>query len=244
MAIKKTKNRIEVPLKDVRIKSGKKGKTAEAKPAQKTEAQSVETAPAEEGMPTPPEAQKQEQTTDAAAPTPPPAPSQPAPEVRKSRWLQEDGKHPAPHIMTQAEVGNYIAAHSDTMGAPNEWIIENNKIVSAKVLFGYDYGGVVQLAIELARTIRQPLGIGYNNSHNVGFIIEGLMRLFGCGHCSPSDACADLTGTPVRVAYRLKNGANINDCVFLGHFMDDKWIHLKELMIIGNHVFKPWFIGE
>lgn len=182
-------------------------------------------------------APKAEQTPPAPAPAPTPAPV-------------VDKRPPAPRVYTFAEVKARIAADPNCQGLEG-WELANNMIESCDLRFRNDGGskdrideGICDLSIKFARTVPCPCGMGYYSTHNFGFIITSLINHLGVAPTSPESIERILCRVPCRVIFKRLGGHNVADCIFLGHFLDDRFIYLKELMTCGANVFQNWYIGK
>lgn len=249
--MQRTKKGFSVKMRDIKFPKKDEAKKDEATPPPPP-------APAPTAKPAEP---TDEGTGKNAAPATPakeaakPAPSAPAPKAEQTPPAPApapvvDKRPPAPRVYTFAEVKARIAADPNCQGLEG-WELANNMIESCELRFRNDGGskdrideGICDLSIKFARTVPCPCGMGYYSTHNFGFIITSLINHLGVAPTSPESIERILCRVPCRVIFKRLGGHNVADCIFLGHFLDDRFIYLKELMTCGANVFQNWFIGK
>ena len=114
---------------------------------------------------------------------------------------------------------------------PKEAEIENDMI--GRVRIRRDRGFILGLTVEFASG-RQPFFNGYNNTCNIGHMVLELAKLLGVneeGECE--DILAAFGGTPCRVASNAYCGDIIAETTWIGHFMHDRWMLAKDIVLAG-----------
>jgi hypothetical protein len=114
---------------------------------------------------------------------------------------------------------------------PSKAEIKNDMI--RKVCIRRDRGFILGLDVEF-ESGRQPMFGGYQNTENIGSIILCLADLLGVnksGECS--DILKAFEGVPCRIASIDNWGAPIAENTWIGHFMKDKWMNCKDVVLSG-----------
>ncbi len=114
---------------------------------------------------------------------------------------------------------------------PSEAEIKNDMI--KKVCIRRDRGFILGLDVEF-ESDRQTMFLGYHNTSNIGHIILCLADLLGV---NKSGECDDILEafecTPCRIASIDNWGAPIAENTWIGHFMEDKWMWCKDVVMAG-----------
>lgn len=114
---------------------------------------------------------------------------------------------------------------------PSKAEIKNDMI--QKVCIRRDRGFILELDVEF-ESDRQTMFLGYQNTSNIGHIILCLADLLGVnksGECS--DILKEFEGRPCRIASLANWGAPIAENTWIGHFMKDKWMLCKDVVLAG-----------
>lgn len=109
------------------------------------------------------------------------------------------------------------------------WELRNDMIYSVRVC-ACDHG-FLQLGIDY-RSGAQGVGYGYRSEANIGLMIQGLASLLGVKYIN-GDILKAMEGRPIRVLFKKDYGGRVADCTYIGHFMEDKFIKMSELIMVG-----------
>lgn len=109
------------------------------------------------------------------------------------------------------------------------WILRNDMIESVRV-YACDHG-FLQLGIDY-KSGKQGAGYGYRCEGNIGLMIQGLASLLGVKYIN-GDILKKMEGNPIRVLFKEDWGGSVADCTYIGHFMEDKFIKMSELIMVG-----------
>ena len=109
------------------------------------------------------------------------------------------------------------------------WILRNDMIASVRV-YACDHG-FLQLGIDY-KSGKQGVGYGYRSEGNIGLMIQGLASLLGVKYIN-GDILKSMDGKPIRVLFKDDWGGSVADCTYIGHFMEDKFVYIKELIMVG-----------
>ena len=109
------------------------------------------------------------------------------------------------------------------------WELRNDMIASVRVS-ACDHG-FLQLGIDY-KSANQGVGYGYRSEANIGLMIQGLASLLGVKYIN-GDILKAMEGKPIRVLFKKDYGGCVADCTYIGHFMDDKFIKMSELIMTG-----------
>ena len=109
------------------------------------------------------------------------------------------------------------------------WELRNDMIASVRV-YACDHG-FLQLGIDY-KSANQGVGYGYRSEANIGLMIQGLASLLGVKYIN-GDILKAMEGEPIRVLFKKDWGGNVADCTYIGHFMEDKFIKMRELIMVG-----------
>jgi hypothetical protein len=63
-------------------------------------------------------------------------------------------------------------------------------------------------------------------------MIQGLASLLGVKYINGNILKA-MEGEPIRVLFKEDWGGSVANCTYIGHFMDDKFIKMSELIMVG-----------
>ena len=63
-------------------------------------------------------------------------------------------------------------------------------------------------------------------------MIQGLASLLGVKYIN-GDILEEMKGKPIRVLLREDWGGSVVDNTYIGHFMEDKFIKMSELIMVG-----------
>ena len=110
-----------------------------------------------------------------------------------------------------------------------EWKLRNDMIASVRIV-ACDHG-FLQLGIDY-KSGKQGVGYGYRSEGNIGLMIQGLACLLGVKYIN-GDVLEAMRGKPIRVLFRENFGGSVADCTYIGHFMEDRFIYMKELIMVG-----------
>jgi hypothetical protein len=91
--------------------------------------------------------------------------------------------------------------------------------------------GFLQLGVDY-KSGKQGVGYGYRSEGNIGLMIQGLASLLGDKYIN-GDILKAMEGKPIRVLFKAEYGGRIADCTYIGHFMEDKFIKMSELIMVG-----------
>ena len=109
------------------------------------------------------------------------------------------------------------------------WIMRNDMI--KKVEINSCELGILSLGIDYVSG-NQGVGYGHRSEVNIGFMILNLAKLLGLG-CYNGDILEAMKGKPIRVLFKEDWGGSVVDCTYIGHFMEDKFIKMSELIMVG-----------
>jgi hypothetical protein len=110
-----------------------------------------------------------------------------------------------------------------------KWRMRNDMIQRATVV-SCDH---VFLALGIDFTSgEQGVGYGYRCEGNLGIMILHLARLVGC-YAINGDILARLAGKPIRVLRRDNPGDAVAKNIYIGHFMEDRWMYGHEWIMAG-----------
>lgn len=109
------------------------------------------------------------------------------------------------------------------------WTLRNDMIASVRV-YACDHG-FLQLGIDY-KSGEQGVGYGYRSEGNIGLMIQGLASLLGVKYIN-GDILKSMDGKPIRVLFKEDWGGSVADCTYIGHFMEDKFVYIKELIMVG-----------
>ena len=109
------------------------------------------------------------------------------------------------------------------------WTLRNDMIASVRI-WACDYG-FLQLGIDY-KSGEQGVGYGYRSEGNIGLMIQGLASLLGVKYIN-GDILKEMEGKPIRVLFKQDCGGSVAGCTYIGHFMEDKFIKMSELIMVG-----------
>ena len=109
------------------------------------------------------------------------------------------------------------------------WILRNDMIASVRV-YACDHG-FLQLGIDY-KSGKQGVGYGYRSEGNIGLMIQGVASLLGVKYIN-GDILKAMENKPIRVLFKEDFGGNVAKSTYIGHFMEDKFIKMSELIIVG-----------
>lgn len=109
------------------------------------------------------------------------------------------------------------------------WSLRNDMIASVRA-YACDHG-FLQLGIDY-KSGKQGVGYGYRSEANIGLMIQGLASLFGVKYIN-GDILKAMEGEPIRVLFKEDWGGSVADCTYIGHFMEDRFIKISELIMVG-----------
>lgn len=110
-----------------------------------------------------------------------------------------------------------------------KWELRNDMVKSVRVC-SCDHG-FLQLGIDY-KSGKQGVGYGYRSEGNIGLMIQGLASLLGVKYIN-GDILKEMEGTPIRVLFKQDFGGSVAGCTYIGHFMDDKFLKMSELLMVG-----------
>lgn len=121
-------------------------------------------------------------------------------------------------LMTEQQVRDYFEEE--------ECYIENNIIEEARIIVTGNFGGSVSLDI----FCKNICVFSYNStSKNIGFIIQILLAEFLNIIEDNSIGLDKISGLPIRLVTTGWGGR----CIGIGHFMEDKFILIEDLVKVG-----------
>lgn len=91
--------------------------------------------------------------------------------------------------------------------------------------------GILSLGIDYVSE-KQGVGYGHRSEGNIGLMILNFAKLLGLGSYN-GDILEAMKGKPIRVLFKEDWGGHVVDCTYIGHFMEDKFIKMSELIMIG-----------
>jgi hypothetical protein len=109
------------------------------------------------------------------------------------------------------------------------WELRNDMIASIRIC-SCDHG-FLQLGVDY-KSGKQGVGYGYRSEGNIGLMIQGIASLLGDKYIN-GDILKAMEGKPIRVLFKEDWGGSVADCTYIGHFMEDKFIKMSELIMIG-----------
>ena len=115
--------------------------------------------------------------------------------------------------------------------------LSNDCIKRVEVCYTLYGGGIVELNIQPTR-FDGTFCAGYVSTANVGFIIDSLVKLLGIDKVQgAAEECFDVvrafSGVPFRVYSWGDWGDRTMETVCIGHFMEDRFVWGKNLMMAG-----------
>lgn len=111
----------------------------------------------------------------------------------------------------------------------DRWKLRNDMIASVRVC-ACDHG-FLQLGIDY-KSGKQGVGYGYRSEGNIVLMIQGLASLLGVKYTN-GDILKEMEGKPIRVLHKEDWGGSVADNTYIGHFMEDKFIKMSELIMVG-----------
>ena len=139
-------------------------------------------------------------------------------------------KNPTAIIEYNAEPNFYTLSDIKQRESDFErWELRNDKIASVRV-YACDHG-FLQLGIDY-KSGKQGVGYGYRSEGNIGLMIQGLASLLGVKYIN-GDILKEMKGEPIRVLFKEDIGGSVANCTYIGHFMEDKFIKMSELIMVG-----------
>lgn len=111
----------------------------------------------------------------------------------------------------------------------DEWEMRNDMIKRIAV-HSCDHG-FLSLGIDY-KTDRRGVGYGYRSEGNIGLMILALADLVGVKYTN-GDILAEMRGKPIRVLFKEDWGGSVADCTYIGNFMADRWLYMKDLVMAG-----------
>lgn len=111
----------------------------------------------------------------------------------------------------------------------SRWEMRNDMIKEA-VIECCEFGSL-SFGIEYVSG-RQGVGYGHVSEGNIGLMILSLANLLGIGHIN-GDIIAAFKDKPIRVLFKPNFGGSVVESTYIGHFMEDKFIKMSELIMIG-----------
>lgn len=109
------------------------------------------------------------------------------------------------------------------------WTLRNDMIASVRV-YACDHG-FLQLGVDY-KSGKQGVGYGYRSEGNIGLMIQGLASLLSVKYIN-GDILKAMESKPIRVLFKEDWGGSVADCTYIGHFMDDKFLKMSELIMVG-----------
>ena len=110
-----------------------------------------------------------------------------------------------------------------------DWNMRNDMIKGVHIE-SCDHG-FLSLGLDFASG-SQGVGYGYRCEGNLGIMILHLARLVG-RYAIDGDILARFAGTPIRVLTRFSLGDPATKCVYIGHFMEDRWMYAHDWILAG-----------
>ena len=116
-----------------------------------------------------------------------------------------------------------------------KWKLRNDMI--ERVVVEMCDHGFLSLGIDY-KSGKQGVGYGYRSEGNIGLMILNLADVLGVGYIN-GDILANMRGKPIRVLFKEDFGGSVANCTYIGHFMEDKFIKMSELIRIGITEVEP-----
>lgn len=139
-------------------------------------------------------------------------------------------KNPTATIEYNAEPNFYTLSEIKRREPDLErWTLRNDMIASVRV-YACDHG-FLQLGVDY-KSGKQGVGYGYRSEGNIGLMIQGLASLLGEKYIN-GDILKAMEGKPIRVLFKEDYGGSVANCTYIGHFMEDKFIKMSELIMVG-----------
>lgn len=110
-----------------------------------------------------------------------------------------------------------------------KWELRNDMV--ERVVVGMCDHGFLSLGIDY-KSGKQGVGYGYRSEGNIGLMILNLADVLGVGYTN-GDILANMKGKPIRVLFKEEFGGSVANCTYIGHFMEDKFIKMSELIRVG-----------
>lgn len=110
-----------------------------------------------------------------------------------------------------------------------DWAMKNDMIKSVRVE-SCDHG-FLSLGLDFTSGA-QGVGYGYRCEGNLGIMVLHLARLVGC-YATDGDILARFAGIPIRVLTRYSAGDPVTKCIYVGHFMEDRWMYCHDWILAG-----------
>ena len=117
----------------------------------------------------------------------------------------------------------------------DKWRLRNDMI--ERVVVEMCDHGFLSLGIDY-KSGKQGVGYGYRSEGNIGLMILNLADVLGVGYIN-GDILANMKGKPIRVLFKEDFGGSVADCTYIGHFMEDKFIKMSELIRVGITEVEP-----
>lgn len=112
---------------------------------------------------------------------------------------------------------------------PEEWELRNDMV--KKVTVQCCEYGFLSLGIDYVSG-RQGVGYGHANNSNIGLMIHDFADLLGVGYIN-GDVMEAMRNKPIRVMFKTDYGGRVVDSTYIGNFMEDKFIKMSELVLLG-----------
>ena len=139
-------------------------------------------------------------------------------------------KNPTATIEYNAEPNFYTLSEIKQREPDFErWSLRNDMVASVRVC-ACDHG-FLQLGIDY-KSGKQGVGYGYRSEANIGLMIQGLASLLGVKYIN-GDILKAMEGMAIRVLFKEDWGGSVAGCTYIGHFMEDKFIKMSELIMVG-----------
>lgn len=110
-----------------------------------------------------------------------------------------------------------------------EWELRNDMI--AEVVVHCCDRGFLSLGVEY-ESKAQGVGYGYRSEGNIGLMILELAKVAGVQY-ETGDILKNMKGRPIRVLFKFDVGGFAAACTYIGHFMEDKFVKMSELVKVG-----------
>lgn len=110
-----------------------------------------------------------------------------------------------------------------------KWKLRNDMIERVSIQ-SCDHG-FLSLGIDY-KSGGQGVGYGYRSEFNIGLMILALADILRVKYVN-GDILAAMKDKPIRVLYKADYGNFVAPCTYIGHFMEDRFVKMSELVMTG-----------
>lgn len=164
---------------------------------------------------------------------------------KRSEEKEARYKMPEPSVKyyTFEQIKQMVKSNPEKFGVANEWILSNEIVKDVSVVTRG--ANLVMPSMTLTKNKHTFLK-GYVTTHNLGFILQTLAKLF-----SINGVFNGFKNAPIRIVFHEieykeddpKKDEKLARGTFFGNLLEDQFVYCAEIMSAGNEFFKPEFFG-